>query len=72
MPAKLTVRCTIPLPGNVSCPYEAIYLVTSSKADLTYRRSACVFHLVAAIDLDMRTRAGVSVTMTNFEALERE
>ena len=62
-------RCKMPLPGNVKCPHVATYTVSTVKADLAYRRSVCVFHLVAAIDLDMMgTRiGGVRVMMTAFE-----
>lgn len=55
------------LPGNVACPHEAIYEVFSATAECTYRRKVCLFHLVPAIDADMRTRSGVRVTMAAFE-----
>jgi hypothetical protein len=59
------------LPGNVACPNEATYEVISATEECSYRRQVCLFHLVPAIDADMRTRSGVRVTMTAFEEIPR-
>jgi hypothetical protein len=59
--------CKMPLPGNVACPHEAIYVVLSPLATgKTARRYVCLAHLVAAIDHDMYQRSGVRVAMAVF------
>jgi hypothetical protein len=63
----------MPLPGNACCPQVAVYAVTSKMSAVTskvserfYHRAVCIAHLVAAIDLDMRTAEGVRVRLVSW------
>jgi hypothetical protein len=56
----------MPLPGNAVCPQVAVYAVTSKVSERFYHRAVCIAHLVAAIDLDMRTAEGVRVRLVSW------
>jgi hypothetical protein len=55
--------CKMPLPGNACCPQVAVYAVTSKVSEHFIHRAVCIAHLVAAIDLDMKTSEGVRVRL---------
>ena len=56
--------CAIHLPGNVSCPAPALYVIESPSMGGTKTiRYVCLGHLAAGVDADMRQVNGVTVTM---------
>lgn len=56
--------CKIPLPGNIECQSHSMYVVTTPTSDGGFfHRFVCSFHLVQAINLDMKLKSGVRVSM---------